>query len=764
MKGRKDRLFKGVIYGLIIGILLCFISASIFCCVQIKKAPDINTLSLVPDGYLTTILDEGENVVDYLYTSESNRIYVPLDEISINLQNAFIAVEDVRFYQHHGIDIKGILRAFFKGICHGNFSQGASTITQQLIKNNVFKSWVYEDSLYEKVCRKIQEQHLARKVEANYTKAEILEYYLNTINLGAGTRGVQVASMYYFQKNASDLSIAEAALIAGITKNPSAYNPIKHPERSRERQKTVLDVMLRQGFIDQREYEDAIKEDIIHKINVADKYDNHAVFSWFEDVLIDNVVNDLINECHCSSDEAWNLLYSGGLTIYSTLNVSTQHKCEEIAMCSSNSLKDEEVSIVVMDPKTGDVRAIVGGREEKQESLSYNRAVKAVRQPGSIISVLGEYAAAIDTGSATLGTIVEDAPYSFQDGTVIDNIYKEYQGKTTIHKAIAISSNIVALKILQKVGIETTYSYLHLFRLNHIDEADKYESLALGRTHNGVTNLEITTAYGAIANGGVYNEARFYTKVTDQMGNVILENIPLQERIIKESTAELLTIAMEDAIKDRVRVNSAFENISIAGKKGTTSDNRDGWFIGFSPYYACGVWGGFDDYSGQKSADYVNELWIDLMKALHENKENMVFSTNQLSNILICSKCGKLAKKGVCEKSLQKNVVYKEYYENGTLPTAFCDCHILIDICKESELRKGANCPASGCRKEVFLISGTEGTDDYQYVYPGALCDVHKEANKTEDQVPENTSDDEKSIFDTIIEWYRRFSHIKDEK
>lgn len=730
----------------------------IFCIVQIKKAPDTNNISLAPDGYLTTITDEDENVVDYLHTAESNRIYVPLDEISINLQNAFIAIEDVRFYRHHGIDIRGILRALVKGVCTGNFSQGASTITQQLIKNNVLTSWVSEKSFYEKVCRKIQEQYLAIKIENSHKKEEILELYLNTINLGAGTRGVQVASLYYFHKNASDLSIAESALIAGITKNPSAYNPKKHPEKSMERQRIVLNVMLRYGYIDLSEYKNAIEEDVLDRIKSEPVSENQEIFSWFEDILIGEVISDLQSTYGYDLEDAWDILYSGGLTIHSTLDVNVQEKCEEVAMNSSYFSNDEEISIVVMEPMSGAVRAIVGGRGEKKESLSYNRAVESIRQPGATISVLGQYTAAIETGKVTLGTVFDDAPYSYQDGTEIHNPYYGYFGRISIHKAVSTSSNIVALKIFQNVGIETTYSYLQLFGFDHLNEYDKYESLALGGTHNGVTNLELTSAYNAIANGGVYNEAHFYTEVTDIQGNIILENTSVGERVIKESTSELLTVAMEDCLKNEPENCASFDGISIAGKSGCTNQCRDGWFIGYSPYYACGIWGGFDDFSAQESTDYVKDLWVEVMKSIHRNKNPETFPTEQLSKVVICSKCGKLERKGVCDKIAQENSVCTEFYERDTIPTDYCDCHIVIEICDDSQLQKGIYCPDSRSHSEVFLISGTEGTDDYQYVYSGSFCDIHnKEANKPETQ--EDTSNREKTIIDKIKEWYHEFLH-----
>lgn len=472
----------GVMLLILIGVLAAFVWK------QIQQAPDISEIDATPDGYLSTILDKDENVMNTLYVTESNRIYVGLENIPQELQEAFIAIEDARFYSHKGIDIKGILRAVGQGIAKGSFSQGASTITQQLLKNNVFTDWMEEETFYDRVCRKVQEQYLAICLEQNYSKEWILENYLNTINLGGGTRGVQVAAQYYFSKDVSELSLAECALLAGITKNPTAYNPINHPDKSLDRQHLVLKAMLEEGYISQEEYDMAYAEDVIAALITDSEERGTKIFSWFEDSLLEQLIEDLMVEYNYNEEEAWDMIYSGGLTIYSTQDTRLQEICETEATRSEWYTDEQEISVVVTDVSTGAVAAIIGGSEEKTASLTYNRATDAIRQPGSTIKIIGEYAAAIDTGVVSLGTAINDEPYTYSDGTPLSNSTGTYKGMTTVREAIASSGNIVALKTFQMVGESKVYEYLQKFGITTLTQEDRNEALSIGGTYNGVTD------------------------------------------------------------------------------------------------------------------------------------------------------------------------------------------------------------------------------------------------------------------------------------
>lgn len=722
-KTKKNGKLKKVLIGL--GILFGVLAAAglIFIIAMILQAPDISEVDATPHGYMTTILDKDENVINHLSVTESNRIYVKLDEIPKHLQQAFVAIEDERFYKHGGIDIKGIIRAGVKGVLNGfDFTEGASTITQQLLKNNVFTDWMSEQTLMDRVSRKVQEQYLAVRLEQEYSKDWILENYLNTINLGGGTRGVQVAAQFYFAKDVSELTLAEATLIAGVTKNPSLYNPFKNAEKSIERQHLVLDAMLRLEMISKEQYDEAILENVISKLNSASANKSAQIFSWFEDAMLVQIIEDLTTKYTYTEEEAWDLIYSGGLTIYSTQDTALQKICENVTTTSESYTGDEQISVVVTDVNTGAVAALIGGREAKDSSLVYNRATSSIRQPGSTIKVIGEYAAALEEDLITLGTVFDDAPYSYSDGKSMSNSYSTYKGKITVREAIAVSGNVIALKVFQEAGVGTVFDYLQKFGISTLTEDDRNEALALGGTHGGVTNLEMTAAYNTIANDGNYVKPYYYTKIVNRDGKVILENVPESKSVISKDTAQLLTCAMQEVITSGTGTAAAVNGVTLAGKSGTTNDNRDLWFIGFSSYYTCGIWGGHDDGSVQTSGGYVKQIWQDIMEAAHEGKENQkLVNTKELSSATICTKCGNLAVSGLCDNTLQGNMTQKEYFRLGQKPTKKCDCHVEYNICKDSNMLAGSFCPSGSKQKAVYLKTGTSGTADAQFVIPESI-------------------------------------------
>ena len=710
----KNKILKRTLIGLGIFALTLVGIVVVFMTIQIVKAPTLSEIDASPEGYLSTILDKDGEVVNTLYVTESNRIYVGLENIPKELQEAFIAIEDSRFYSHNGVDLQGVARAFVHGITSGSFNQGASTITQQLLKNNVFTDWMSEESFYDSLCRKVQEQFLAIRLEQQFSKEWILESYLNTINLGGGTRGVQVAAQYYFGKDVSNLSLAECALIVGITKNPTAYNPLLNPKKSLERQTLVLDAMLDQEYISQEEYDQAILEDVIGALEDKGSDRGAKVFSWFEDALLQQVVSDLTATYRYNEEEAWNLIYSGGLTIYSTMDSALQQLCETEAVNPKWYTGEEEISIVMTEVSSGAVLAIVGSSHEKTESLVYNRATDAVRQPGSTIKVIGEYAAVLNQGGATLGTVIADEPYEYSNGTQISNSYGTFYGMTTIRDAIKTSSNVVALKAYQMAGEEQVFEYLQRFGITTLTDEDRNEAIAIGGTYNGVTNLELTGAYNTIANDGRYIRPYFYTKITDRNGNVILENSGDYEQVIKKDTAQLLTSAMQDVISEGTGAAAAVNGLTLAGKSGTTNEKRDVWFVGFSSYYTCGIWGGYDDNSTQSSSAYVKKIWKAVMEEAHADKENVpLVSGENLMTVTICTKCGNLAVEGMCEDTVQGNMTKEEYFTVGTEPTKSCDCHVTINICKESGLKAGTFCTKI---TQTYLKEAVEGTVDFEYV------------------------------------------------
>ena len=721
-KKRKNVIIKVVLVVLILVFIgVCTIGAII------SSAPSLDLMDVTPEGYLTTVVDEDGDEILSLAGVEANRVYVTLDEIPEDLQHAFVAIEDERFYVHHGIDPRGIIRAAFKGVTSGHLSQGASTITQQLIKNNVFSGWTNEGFI-DKVCRKLQEQYLAIRLEREQSKEWILENYLNTMNLGSGTWGVQAASNRYFGKSVSGLTLSESAMIAGITKNPSAYSPLKNPEKAKERQETVLQKMSDNEYITEEQMNEALADDILTRIEQNHTDNSANVFSYFEDSLLREVVTDLMKDNpKLSEEEAWEKVYRGGLTIFSTQDTAMQRKAEEYVNTDRFYASDAQSSLVLLDVESGAVKAIVGGRGKKEASLTMNRATDSIRQPGSTIKIIGEYADALDKGAITLGSVYDDAPTGYSDGTPVRNASGRFGGKTTIREAIEVSLNTVALQVFQQEGTESVLSRIQDFGITTLNESDKIEALALGGTTNGVTNLEMTAAYNALANDGVYIEPYFYTRVLDHDGNILLEKNPEMRQVVSEGTARLLTQAMRDVITQGTGGNAYFNTTQIAGKSGTTTDIRDIWFVGYSPDVCCGVWGGFDDNSEQTASNYVQYFWKSMMKSATEEYGWNTFSTEGLTTAVICSKCGKRSIDGLCNRTKQGDMEEVVYFSNTRQPGGFCDCHEELRICTVSNMLAGNYCPEEDVRSGVYLRFGTKGTEDEDYVVP-----AHSEEKCTE--------------------------------
>ena len=728
----------------------------------IDNAPDVNDIDISPLGYATFLYDGDGNQLRKLTAPSSNRLPVSIDQIPVDLQHAVVAIEDERFYEHNGIDVRGILRAFVKNLSSGNLSEGASTITQQLLKNNVFTNWTQESTWLERFTRKIQEQYLAVEIEKKINnKNVILENYLNTINLGAGTYGVQAAARKYFNKDVWNLNLSECTTLAGITQNPTQYNPIEHPEANAKRRKEVLDHMIDQGYITQEQYDQVINDDIYSEIQAAqvlNEETDNTVYSYFEDELIDQVINDLMNIKGYTRTQAQNLVYSGGLSIYTTQDASIQKildeeyadpsnypdyvqyaldyaltvqnpdgeevnyskemlrlyfqnedpefdllfdsqeegqsyvdRYKEHVLADGSTVVAERVSFApqpqssmsIIDQHTGYVKAIIGGRGEKTASLTLNRATDTTRQPGSTFKILSTYAPALNEKGMTLATTFEDEPYNYPDGSPVNNASKSYGGTTTIRRAIQNSINVVAVKCLEEVTPELGLQYLDNFgftTLAHGTEADKDADgtiwtdanlpMALGGLTHGVTNIELCAAYAAIANNGNYIEPIYYTKILDHNGNVLIEKNSAGRSVIKESTAWLLTSAMEDVVNQGTGTACQLDDMTVAGKTGTTDAYNDLWFVGYTPYYTCAVWSGFDNNEKlpEDARDFHKNLWKKVMTRIHEGLPDKDFDMPaSVEKISICEETGLLPRAG-CP-------VITEYFDIGDVPTDYCNQH-----------------------------------------------------------------------------------------
>ena len=785
----------------------------------IDNAPEVDVDSIVPLGYATTVYNSAGQVTDTLVMAGSNREEATYDELPKVLIDAFVSIEDSRFWKHRGIDTRAILRAI-SGVITGNSSSGGgSTITQQLIKNNVFNGG-RERSFGEKVERKFQEMYLAVKLEKQMDKKLILTNYLNTINLGSNSLGVKVAARRYFGKDVSELTLSEATVIAGITKGPTKYNPITGQAANAERRKIILQYMYEQGYITKEQQEEALADDVysrIQNVNTMAKEKN-SPYSYFTDALISQVTQALINEMGYTETQAHNLLYSGGLSIYTTQDPNLQqivdsevnnpenypdtkysleyrltvtdseknthnysekdinkyhsetlhdgfgglYPTEDAAKADaekykSSILKDgdtivgesvktvlePQVSFVLMDQKTGSVKAISGGRGEKTSSLSLNRATDTTRQPGSTFKVISSFAPALDTSGNTLATTYYDAEYTLGDKTFKNWYDKQgYLGWSSIRDGIVYSMNIVALKTLMetvtpRVGVQ----YATDFGISTLTDQDYNASLALGGLTKGVSNLELTGAFATIANQGVYTKPMFFTKIVDHNGKTILDNTtPTTHRVIKDSTAFLLTDAMAASTQNNrkfassgINVNSTstrahLDHMSVAGKSGTTSNNVDVWFVGFTPYYTAGVWAGCDEnqtLSDNGGTSFHKDIWRKIMTKVSEGQQDIGFPVpDSVETAVVCRKSGKLPIPGVCDHDPRGDSTYTEYFAKGTVPTEVCDHHTTVTVCRDSGLLPTPNCPTT-TRVALIIPSGQSQTDDSQYAAPSATCNIH---------------------------------------
>ena len=792
----------------------------------LDSAPSIDDIDATPTGYLSVVLDNQGNQTATLVASGSNRKNATIDEIPLNLQHAFVAIEDARFYDHHGIDIQGIARAAFVGITSGRFSEGASTLTQQLLKNTVFTEWTSERSPADKVERKIQEQYLAIQLEKKVDKDWIMENYLNAINLGQNTLGVAVASERYFGKDVSELTLSECAVLAAITQNPSKFNPISNPEKNAERRMKVLNNMLDQGFISQNEYDEAVADNVYDRIQLVNvELQDNGINSYFIDELTDQVIRDLVEQKGYTETQAYKTLYQSGLTIYSTQDMDIQNIADEEVnnqdnytsspkvsfsyrvsirstdgsvknyseqtMLSYYKNKDNpnfkstnysinfaseedadaaieqykadimqegdeivdgsetviytlqpQASLTVIDQSTGEVKAIVGGRGDKTASKTLNRATDTTRQPGSTFKILASYSAALDAGGLTLASVQDDAPYTYAgaNGKSVSNYDKRYRGFTTLREAITDSINIVTVKTLAQVGVSLGWQYVQEYGFTTVDSRDMNEALALGGITQGVSNLELTAAYAAIANQGTYIKPKFYTKILDHDGNVLIDNTtPESHTVIKDTTAWLLTSAMEDVMTSGTGTSAYFgSSMAQAGKSGTTTSSRDALFAGYTPYYTCAVWGGYDDNAMQKGSDtnYPKRIWKAVMKRIHENLAYKDFTKpSGIVAVAVCKESGKLPIEGVCDHDPRGNCVITEYFAQGTEPTEYCDHHTVANICTASNMLAGSYCPAETVTTGVYVIGGSETTEDAPYLLTDAFlsqtCTVHNEFNST---------------------------------
>ncbi len=660
----------------------------------------------------TIIYDKNSRPASRVF-AEENRTPVSLKDLPPYLPEAFIAAEDHRFYEHHGVDLEAIGRALIANLKGGFGAQGGSTITQQLVKNSFL---TFEKTFK----RKIQEAILAIQVERRYSKDEILEFYLNRIYFGNGAYGIQTASQLYFNKNAKDLTLAESAVLAGIVRSPNNYNPFNSEELAKKRQELVLDLMVKYGKITPAEAEKAKKEKLKYQEGeIASAYDH----PYYTDHVISET-EQILKEQGLSHEDSQTLIYRGGLKIYTSLDPKVQEKMEEVFADSSFFPADQQGeqvqgAMVLLDNKSGEIVALVGGRKYTQQR-SFNRATQAKRQPGSAIKPLAVYAPALEKGITT-AMVLEDSPVTFGNKT-FHNYDGRYRGLIPMRTAVQWSINTYAVRLLNHIGIDYGYEFVKRFGITSLDPVrDRNLSLALGGITYGISPLEMAGAYSTIANQGVYIKPHAVIKILDRNGNVLYDAKPQKRVVMSEQTAYIMTDLLRTVVKDGTGQRAQL-NRPVAGKTGTTENTVDIWFVGYTPEFTGAVWMGFDKEKSiqdrRAAGGYFPALvWKAVMQTATEGLQVRDFPRpGNIVRKTICLKSGKLPN-AYCPP----NHLISELFVAGTEPKDTCDVHVMAEICPDSGLLATPYCPN---RISAVFIKGERGGNGEDQL-PTESCNIH---------------------------------------
>ena len=675
--------------------------------------------------------DTGEWVMyQTLYLNSENRIWTDLEDIPKYLQKAAIAIEDKRFEKHHGVDWRGTTRAIVYTL-FGKNVQGGSTITQQLVKNVTGDNEVT-------VKRKITEIYRALELEKRYEKDEILEAYLNEVFFGQSCYGVVTASRMYFNKDVSDLTLAECASLMGITNNPSMYDPTLSSwtrENNRERQLTILGAMLEQEKISQEEYDEAKAEDIVFSngFTISGKYvgsDGTATepepeepstddtespadeeeptikgrYSWFTEAMIGDVADALVEKygitdkvrdngtTYTAYEQAWDMVHGKGYKIYTTQNPKYQKIAEDVCYDLSNipytssytnsageQVEDQlQIALTIVDPTNGYVVAMIGGAGEKQADRVWNWAVNA-RQCGSAIKPLSTYAPALDDGTINGASVIDDYPMLLNGDVWPRNDNWRYQGLMPLHLALRQSLNTCAVRTNLAYGVDRSYEFLvNKLGFENLTYTDSQQvgNMALGGFEKGVTTEEMAAGFATFVNEGVYTAPRTFIRVEDANGNVILENEAKSTVAMKNTTAALMNSLLQEASLQGTGYQAQFPGMHIAGKTGSTNSNKDRYFAGYTPYYSCAVWAGYEHNQRiVASGNPCAVIFQKVMKAIHEDlPDKDFFSCAGLTSVAVCADSGMLASEN-CALDVRGSRVYTALVAADNAPTSVCTMH-----------------------------------------------------------------------------------------
>jgi len=674
-------------------------------------------------GTNTTLLyDDKGQVFSRLHAGE-NRTDIRLEKVPVELLDAFIATEDKEFYNHYGVNFKGIARALVRNFQTGDMTgQGASTITQQLARSSFLSS----DKNWE---RKIKEMFIAFKLESVFSKEEIMELYLNKIYFGAGAYGVQAAANTYFGKDVSNLTLPESALLAGLVQSPNNYNPFTHLDKAKARQKMVLNSMASSGFIN----EAAASKAYDTPLNLV-KSQNSMKYGYYMDAVVEEALDILAGIKGYENGD--NAIYRGGLRIYTTVNAPLQAYAEEFYKNAANFPRDTssglkvQVGMAIVENNSGDVKAIMGGRQYEQRR-GFNRATDAYRQPGSSIKPLTVYGPALEQGKMPF-LVLDDSPISYKTSSGVwtpQNYDNKYKGLITMRPAVQYSINTYAVQLLDLIGTRKSFDFGRSLGLSLVDNPGTNDlnlaALALGGLTKGVTPLQMAGAYGSFGNAGIYNQPHFINKILDNNGLVIYEYKPQPKRVMTEQTAWLMNNMLQTVVSSGTGTNAKVPNVPTAGKTGTSEKITDVWFCGLTPVYSGAIWMGYDDqkykmpdaYGGGSPALMFKAMMTKAHQGIKAGEWSMPGNIVQVS---VCSKSGKIP-----SASCPHEQIITEYSLKDYVPTETCSLHQTIMICNESGELANKYCP------DTSVFSGVKAGENSSEAskIPTEKCTLHTSFN-----------------------------------
>ncbi|MBW9152707.1 transglycosylase domain-containing protein [Clostridium estertheticum] len=695
-KKAGKHVFKKLIFTILIIALTISVAIGGVVLAMIKTAPSLNINEFLKLDEITVLLDDSGKLMDE-YVISQRRINVPISDVPVNLQEAFISIEDFRFATHPGIDIKRLAGSIFNDIKikitgSSQSLQGASTITQQLVKYRIF----LEDSIENRtsIKRKVQEIYLSLQIEKVLTKSQILETYMNTIFLGGNAHGIEAASQQYFNKSVKNLTLKQSAFIASAAQNPSvSYSMATKSYDTKtafdsNRTKAVLANMYKYNKISKVQFDSAMAEKLTFSFSKKDA--NKMNYEFFSRPALLQVTNDLMKKYKISQKEASSMLMYDGVKIYTTMDRNIQNTSQSLIDAPMNSSQEKlQASCVIMDYHTGEVKTIIGGRNVKVPG-SYNRAAyddKFLRAPGSSIKPLTVYSPAIDTKIATASTVIEDSPIPSPGYNPNNDDYK-YKGYLTLRDSLMFSDNVAAVKFENMIGIKTGVSYGEKFGLN-LDSVDANSpaAMALGELNSGTNPLTMAAAYGVFGNSGNRTTPRLYTKVTDRTGKVLLDTKPVATPVLSPQSAYI----MYDLLKGPVGpggtgTNAVFSDMPVRGKTGTSSNSKDLWFVGLTPYYSAAVWIGTDKadkIEGLNSNDAA-QLWGKVMKSAHTSLPvKNVDMPSGISSLSVSKDSGNIPT-DLTIADPRGNRVYSELFIDGTQPTTLDSIHVSAKVTRDA--------------------------------------------------------------------------------